>query len=239
MQQDYPALARTLTDLLSLQSPPLAITFSAEAPAGVARFEGGMPPPTPDGRTGRVPASCVFWIRGEAGTFTTVPEDHGNCSVGSLTHGLKSLDEAATGADVAALVESGWVSPEMFPQIPVVKGAPRHVTYGPLAETPVDPDVVYMRVNAKQAMMLSDAVPGIQFEGKPQCHILAIAREQDKTAISVGCMLSRVRTGMPNTEMSCAVPGARLTEVVGQLSTGCAVDGTVAAYASEDTARFR
>jgi hypothetical protein len=51
-------------------------------------------------------------------------------------------------------------------------------------------------------------------------------------------MLSRVRTGMPNTEMTCAVPGGRLAEVVQQIKTTAAIDGTVANYASEDSQRF-
>ena len=83
-----------------------------------------MPEPTADGRTGRVPAGCVFWVHALDRTFTTRPEDHGNCSVGSLTHGLIDLETAATRADVGALVEAGWVTPEVFPQIPVVAERP-------------------------------------------------------------------------------------------------------------------
>jgi uncharacterized protein (DUF169 family) len=98
--------------------------------------------------------------------------------------------------------------------------------------------VVFLRVNAKQAMTLSDAFPGMRFEGKPQCHIIAIAKEQQQIAVSVGCMLSRVRTGMPNTEMTCAIPGARLAEAAQQIKTTAIIDGTVANYASEDTRRF-
>ncbi|MCG6900830.1 MAG: DUF169 domain-containing protein [Gammaproteobacteria bacterium] len=49
--------------------------------------------------------------------------------------------------------------------------------------------------------------------------MIAIAKELQEIAISVGCMLSRVRTGMPNTEMTCAIPGARLAEVVQQVKT--------------------
>jgi hypothetical protein len=71
-----------------------------------------MPPATADGRTGAVAASCVFWIEGTRGVFTTKAEDHGNCSVGSLTHGFKTMQEVAGNADVAALCESGWVTPE-------------------------------------------------------------------------------------------------------------------------------
>lgn len=235
---DYQSLASELSDILGMQTAPLAITFSQEAPDGVQGFDTGMPEPTEDGRTGRVPAGCVFWMKAQDRTFTTVAEDHGNCSVGSLTHGFKTLEEAAGKSDVACLVEAGWVSPEIFPQIPVVREKPKYVTYGPLSETPVEPDVVFLRLNAKQAMVLSDAVSEIAFQGKPQCHIIAMAREQNAVAVSVGCMLSRVRTGMPSSEMTCAIPASRLHEVVEKLRSACAADKAVAAYASEDSKRF-
>lgn len=231
-------LASQLQDTLSLMSPPLAITFADELVADVAVFDEPMPKPLPDGRTGRVPAGCVFWMKAVDKTFSTVAEDHANCSVGSVTHGFKSLDEVADKSDVAAIVGAGWVSPEVFPKIPVISKKYNHVIYGPLAETPVEPDVVFLRVNAKQAMIISDALPSLRFEGKPQCHIIAIAREQRQVALSVGCMLSRVRTGMSNNEMTCAIPGDQLAEFVQKLKTTCAVDGTVAGYASEDTRRF-
>lgn len=236
--QDYRALASELSDLLNLQNAPLAISFSDEAPKGIGRYDGAAPAPTADGRTGRVPAGCVFWIKAKEGTFTTAAEDHGNCSVGSLTHGLKTLQEVAGNADVSALVEAGWVTPEAFPQIPVVQGSPKFVTYGPLGETTLEPDVVFLRLNAKQAMVLSDAVSEISFQGKPQCHIVAIAKEHNEVAVSVGCMLSRVRTGMANTEMTCAIPAKRLQEVVEKLRSTCLADNAVAAYASDDSKRF-
>src|SRR5688500_428326 len=107
---NWDMLAGELTSLLRLQAPPIGITFSDDEPAGVERYDAPMPEPTSDGRTGRVPAGCVFWMKGAERTFTTVPEDHGNCSVGSLTHGLIDLQQAGSRADVAALVEAGWVT---------------------------------------------------------------------------------------------------------------------------------
>ncbi len=235
---DHPKLSDDLVNALGLQHPPLAITFSHEPPEGVAPFADPMPKPTGDGRTGRVPAGCVFWMKAEGRSFSTVAEDHANCSVGSVTHGFKQLDEVGDKSDVGTLVSAGWVAPEMFPQIPVVKDHYQYVSYGPLKDAEADPDVVFLRVNAKQAMTLSDALPGLRFEGKPQCHIIAIAKEDQQVAVSVGCMLSRVRTGMPNTEMTCAIPGARLAEVAQKIKTTAAIDGAVANYASEDTRRF-
>ncbi|MGH9183961.1 MAG: DUF169 domain-containing protein [Acidimicrobiales bacterium] len=237
--QDWASLAARLSAALRPTAPPVAMTFSARPPSGVDPFDDPMPPPLPDGRTGRVPAGCVFWMRGVERTFSTVPADHGNCSVGSLTHGLATLDQVAGNDDVAALLASGWVSADDIPQIPVVAEGPGAVTYGPLAETPVDPDVVLVRLTPRSLMVLSDALPGLSVEGKPQCHIVAVAKERGEVAASVGCMLSRVRTGMPNTEVTCAIPADRLGEVIDAVSRTAEVDATVAAYAAEDSRRFR
>lgn len=237
MGEDWKALAEGLRRALAMHAPPIAITFHDAVP-DVARYDAPMPPPAPDGRTGRVSAGCVFWMKSAGRTFTTLPEDHGNCSVGSLTHGMRSLDEVAGNADVAALLESGWVTMDAVPEIPVVRTRPAAVTYGPLAEAPHDPDVVLLRLNARQLMMLSDAIPGLRTEGKPQCHIVAIAKERGEAAASVGCQLSRVRTGMANDEMTCALPATMLADVVARLERTAAADRAVAAYAAADARRF-
>ena len=237
-ETNWTELASELRERLSLQNPPLAITFSNEPPEGVSPYEAEMPEPTSDGRTGKVAAGCVFWMKAADATFTTVAEDHANCSVGSVTHGFKTLEDVGANEDVAALLESGWVTMDVVPEIPVVKERFQYVTYGPLADTNVAPDVVFARLNAKQLMILHDALPELHFEGKPQCHIVAIAKEQGQVAVSVGCMLSRVRTGMPNGELTCAIPGSKLADVVAKLGTTCAADGAVAAYAASDAKRF-
>jgi uncharacterized protein (DUF169 family) len=235
---DWPQLAADLSSALHLASPPLAITFSDAPPEGVEPFAEPVPDALPDGRTGRVPAGCVFWMKAAERTFSTVAEDHGNCSVGSVTHGFRALDEVAGNSDVAALLDSGWVTEEVVPQIPVVREKPGAVTYGPLAETPVDPDVVFLRVTGRQLMVLTDAIPGLRIEGKPQCHIVALAKEERVPAASVGCALSRVRTGMPPTEMTCALPASQVAEIVESVKRTADADTAVARYAADDARRF-
>jgi uncharacterized protein (DUF169 family) len=198
-----------------------------------------MSAPAEDGRHGRVAASCVFWMKGAERTFTTVPEDHGNCSVGRMTHGFAKLSDVAGNSDVAALFESGWVGMDDVPKIPVMSKGYEHVTYGPLSETPVDPDIVFLRLTPKQLMILSDAIPEMSLEGKPQCHIIAMAKEQKVVAASIGCMLSRVRTEMGAHEMTCAIPSSSLDDVLDRLRRAESIDSTVAAYAARDKARFR
>lgn len=236
--QAWDGLAERLTAALHLTSPPLAITFRDDVPGDVPGYDAPVPDPTEDGRTGRVPAGCAFWMAGAERTFATVPEDHGNCSVGSLTHGLIDLESAAVKSDVSTLVESGWVDETAFPTIPVVRDRPAAIVYGPLAETPTAPSVVLLRLNAAQLMTVTDAVPDVAIEGKPQCHVVAMAKEQGRVAASVGCALSRARTGMPATEMTCAIPGDALTDVVEAVERAAEVNATVARYAGEDATRF-
>ena len=112
---DWNSLAERLTKALSPVAAPLAITFSPTRPENIPAFDEPLAAPTPDGRTGRVPAGCVFWIRPGERTFSTVAEDHGNCSVGSLTHGSKRWKRRHKAKDVATLLESGWVAEEVFP----------------------------------------------------------------------------------------------------------------------------
>lgn len=233
----WTALGTELEEILRLTMPPVAITFTGQRPDGVAAFDDRVPPPMPDGRTGRVPAGCVFWVKATQRTFSTVPEDHSNCSVGRLTHGMAMLDDIAGNSDVAELVNSGWVGMDDTPGIPTISTRPGAVTYGPLQEA-TDPEVVLLRVNGRQLMVLSDALPGLRIEGKPQCHIIALAKEHGEVAASVGCALSRARTGMRVEEMTCAIPARKLGDVFDKLRRTVSIDAGVARYAAEDARRF-
>ena len=235
---DWTNLAEQLERALGLANAPLAISFATDAPAAAPAFDDPMPDPAEDGRTGRVPAGCVFWVKAADRTFSTVAADHANCSVGSVTHGFVELGDVLEKGDVGALLESGWVDAETAMQIPVVSETPAAVVYGPLAETPLDPDVVLLRMRGRQLIVLHDAFPEMPIEGKPQCHIVAIAKEQGEMAASVGCQLSRVRTGMPNAEMTCAIPAGQLGGLLERLAATAAADNAVARYAAEDMARF-
>jgi uncharacterized protein (DUF169 family) len=232
------ATAAELAAALHLAVAPVGIGFRGAVPEDMAAFDAPMSDPEPDGRQGRVPAGCVFWVRGVQRTFATVPEDHGNCSVGSYTHGMLSLEEAVGHSDVGALLESGWITPEAASAVPHVATRPAAVVYGPVSEAEELPDVVLLRVNGRQLMVLHDAVGDLRIEGKPQCHIVALAKEQGVVAASVGCALSRARTGMRPEEMTCAIPGARLGEVTAAVVATAGTDQVVARYAATDARRF-
>ena len=56
--------------------------------------------------------------------------------------------------------------------------------------------------------------------------------------MSVGCMLSRVRTGMSNNEVTCAIPASRVSELIERLRAARVADNAVAAYAADDFQAF-
>ena len=231
-------MAAELKNILGLAAEPVAISFRGSPPSGIAPFEAEPPPPGPDGRTGAVAAGCVFWMDGAERSFSTVPKDHGNCSVGCVTHGISSVDEVVQNDDVRAVVESGWVTPEAFAGMTVVRERPDYIVYGPAAEMTDEVSVILIRLNGKQQMFLDDAWPDLRLEGKPQCHIVAIAKDFGQVAMSVGCMLSRVRTGMSNNEVTCAIPPQVLPELIRRLLAARQADDQVAAYAASDAQRF-
>lgn len=223
---------------VGLEHAPVAITFHSNAPSnGAPWFDAPMSEPTEDGRTGRVAAPCVFWMQGHERTFHTAPVDHGNCSVGRFTHGLADAGDILDKADVGALLDVGWVTMEAFSGVAALSRRPEAITYGPLSETPDEPDVVLLRMRPAQMMELNDAVP-VEFSGKPQCQILPRAADSGTIAASMGCALSRARTGMGDDELTVAIPGNRVTEVVTALGPVTQADAAVVGYARSDMERF-
>ena len=232
-------LSARLVAVLRPLAAPIGIAFvrAGDASAEPA-FDAQRPAPNAAGRTGSVPAGCVFWIRATERTFATDAADHANCSVGSYTHGFLTLAEAAARDDVAAVLESGWVDAAAVGALPHLAEKPAQVVYGPLAQLERDPDVVLLRINALALMTLKDAFPSLRIEGKPQCHIIAIAKDGGEIAASVGCALSRARTGMRSDELTCALPAARLGAIVTAIEAAADLDRAMARYASADAQRF-
>src|SRR5438128_869733 len=75
--QDWRTLAGELSSTLGTDVPPIAITFTDTVPQDIPAFDDPMPAPNAaDGRTGRVSAGCVFWMKSTNRTFSTVAEDH-------------------------------------------------------------------------------------------------------------------------------------------------------------------
>ena len=137
--------------------------------------------------------------------------------------------------DDAALLDSGWVTMDMVPSIPVVTERPSHVTYGPLAETPVDPDVVVIAGRPGRVMLLLEAAGragvGVQpaLLGRPTCMALPAALTGGSVA-STGCIGNRVYTDLGDDELYVAMPGRDVGRIVAELGTIVAANDSLADY---------
>ena len=210
------------------------------APTASRPFDEPMPEPLADGRTGRVPAGCVFWMKAAERTFSTVAEDHGNCSVGSMTHGFKTLEEVAGNSDVAALLEtragSRWTSSRRSrsctrsrARSPTARWPTRRST--PTSCSCASPAASSWCCPTRSRACASKASRSATSWRSPR------KRACPRPASVARC--SRVRTGMPPTEMTCAIPASQLAEIVAvDRSSNAGADNAVAQYAAEDATRF-
>ena len=214
--------AQRLRDLLGLDYPPVAVSFDAPPHAGAA---------TPAAQ----PAGCCFWAPAQQQRLDTVATDHANCSVGSYTHGLIPLEQAAAGADTAALVGSGWVGEADLMAAAALTFRPSSITYQPLSEAQ-NPDVVLIRLSPKALMTLLSAVPDLTLARKPQCMIVPLAHA-GQVAVSPGCAFSRTRTNLPDDALTCAVPAREVESLIERLEMSTAADRAVSEFAAADIAR--
>ena len=81
--QDWRSINDRLTAALKPTAAPVAIFFLQEGSvAPVARLDETYAEPNDAGRTGQVPAGCVFWIKGSSAAFATTASDHAGLSRG-------------------------------------------------------------------------------------------------------------------------------------------------------------
>jgi uncharacterized protein (DUF169 family) len=205
----------SLERLLSLTSPPVAIAFVDAAPAGVAHV------------SNIEPAGCGYWRRAAAGeVFYTTADDHKGCPVGAHTHNvpLSSAEKADLMGLVETMVGLQYLKMDEVPQIPTRETPLRVAVYAPLNATAISPDVVLVRGNARQLMLLAEAAQAAGVAGaapamgRPTCAVIPQAINADKTATSFGCIGNRVYTAAADDEAYFAIPGAQLRSIEEKLT---------------------
>jgi uncharacterized protein (DUF169 family) len=222
---NFAVLAERLSELLGLTEPPVAVTFDAH---GVDASSRQVP---------AHPAGCCFWSPSQQQRLDTVAADHAHCSVGSYTHGLISLEQAAGGADTAVLVDSGWVGEADLMATAALPFRPSLITYQPLAEDEADDaNVVLVRLSPAALMTLHGAVPNLTLARKPQCVIVPLAYA-GQAAVSPGCAVSRTRTNLPTDHLTCAISARDLDLIIERLEASTAADRAVSEFAAADMAR--
>ena len=202
----YSPIAQSLTASLKLTQPPVAVCLTESLPAGVESW------------SGHSPAGCRFWQEAGTRVFATSAADHGLCSIGMYTHNLEMSPAAGTdlGDALKVFADLGYVRAEDIPGIPVLASKPKHVVYGPLAQTPVAPDVVLLFVRADQTLILSEASQQLEgglppAMGRPACAIIPQARNTGRSALSLGCCGARAYLDVLSDDIALyAIPGATI-----------------------------
>ena len=206
---------------------PVAVAFLDAEPATVKKYEGTQP------------SGCSFWrLAAEGRTFYTVPENHFNCAVGAYTHNIAlSQDrEKETEQTLKMMFDLGYVKPEEVPQIPRLPKTPKAIVYSPLAEMPVDPDLVLFALKPSAAMLLQEAATragvgtGAPALGRPTCMALP-ASLLHGTITSLGCVGNRIYTGLGEDEIYIVLRASDLAKTADQLQVISGANSALRDYA--------
>ena len=208
--------AKQLQDLLGLRTSPVGITFQPSPPANVPRVSAAGP------------AGCSYWKRASEGqSFYTEAPDHYNCPIGAYTHGVDLPPAQAKELEgvVGTMIGLGYLRAEEVAGIPRRQEKFGVAVYAPLSASPGTPDVVMIRGNARQMMLLSEAAQaaGIGSDaglmGRPTCAMIPQVLQSTKSAASLGCIGNRVYNQLGDDEFYFALPGKQVGPVVEKLST--------------------
>ncbi|MGN2390952.1 DUF169 domain-containing protein [Pelomicrobium sp. G1] len=225
---DYRDAARTLEQSLKLAFSPVAVCLVQEPPAGVGVYSGPS-----------VPAGCVFWQEGAKGAFVTSAADHALCAVGVYTHNLADAPPTQRTELEAALkimAELDYLREEDVARVPVAQRPSRRVLYAPLAETPLDPDVVLIFAQAGQGLVIAEAVEQVEGGappalGRPACSVVPQALNTGRAALSLGCCGARAYLDALTGEVALwALPGVRLGEYVARIAVLARANVTLTAF---------
>jgi uncharacterized protein (DUF169 family) len=223
---DYRIIEQRLFEVLGLQRRPVAVAFRESAPAGISRF------------TGTQPSGCSFWRIAAGGqTFYTVPSDHYNCAIGSYTHNLTLQQDRAQELDqtLSFMTGLGYIKMEEVANIPRLHQPPGVVIYAPLADAPVEPDVVLFPGRPGRVMLLQEAAlragvgAQVPLFGRPTCMALPAALAYGVVA-STACIGNRVYTDMAEDELYVAVPGKDLLRIAEEAQTIASANAALYEY---------
>lgn len=222
-----------LRDSLNLQMPAVAISFRPTAPAGMQHVQVSGP------------SSCSYWkLAAEGNTFYTDAPDHLSCTIGAYTHGVEMPPEKGKELEsmLGEMVKLNYIRMEEVPGIPRRTDAFGVAIYAPLSDAPFEPDVVLVRGNARQIMLLTEAAKAANIEhdaitmGRPTCAMIPAAIESERGVSSFGCVGNRVYTGIPDDELYLAIPGSKVAEVVDKLEVICNANRALETFHQEHAA---
>lgn len=223
----YRRQADRLNTSLTLALPPIAVAFRDTVPAGVPAFEGA------------VPAGCAFWEQAATRTFATTAADHALCSIGIHTHNMEGAPASQPGelqAALGAMIGLDYVRADEVAAIPVLDRRVKHAIYGPLAEFPVEPEVVFLFADARQGLVLCEAVERVDRGvpaalGRPACAVVPHVMNRGNAALSLGCCGARAYLDALSDDIALwALPGSKLDLYCEQVENLARANETLTAF---------
>jgi uncharacterized protein (DUF169 family) len=225
MTENLAAIAQQLTDDLELTSPPVQVSYLDAAPSGVPAHPGGAP------------SVCTFFSEGRSRPFYADLPEHEACEVGAFVLGIApegQLGERLM-ATVGMMQKEGYLAPGEEAKIPRNAKPPKFVAYGPLGSLPMAPTNVLLFARPKSAMLAMEAsAEPVPVNGRPMCAVVPTLNAGAPVAVSIGCIGSRIYTGMGDDQMLVGIRGDRLADFAQRLRK---IRSANAAVGTEDRRR--
>lgn len=206
--------ASRLEKALALARAPVAITFAE--PAKHDR------PQTP------VTAGCQFWQWGSEQRLVTTAEDHANCAIGIHTHSLSGAPNTQANelnVTLAAMQGLDYVRPDEVAALPTLNQSHSTITYQPLADCQELPALVLIFADARQGLIITEAVTRVDDVappalGRPACMLVPVVLNSGTSASSLGCCGARAYLEIFDDEkMLWGLHGAQLEAYVDAIET--------------------
>jgi uncharacterized protein (DUF169 family) len=213
----YAELSTKIKRTLGLESSPIAISFSNEAPEGVEQLKGRM----------RL-CQMLDKVRLGGESFYTDSENH-ECDGGASSCGLRELSERLkTGeflVEDLGLFGSTRAARRFLSSNPRIEcGTVTVVSFSPLEKAPFEPDVVVLICNAMQGMKIAEAfayksgkrIMGLT--GPPICSaVVAAPFLSRKVVYNLGDLGARRFMNVKDENIFIGIPAALLPEIAENL----------------------
>jgi len=225
----YSQTSEMIKSNLSLDSNPIAISFTDDLPSGIKDFSQN---------NSAVAAGCMFWQTALTEPFATSAKDHAGCAVGLYTHNLgfdtntkKDLDDALGVFDAL-----NYVKPEDVSKISAMQKQYKYVVYAPLHLAVLPPDVVLLFAVPSQSLILTEAAAMVDGKsplamGRPACGVVPEVINNGRAAFSLGCCGAKAYVNTFGTEvMLFGMPGKNIEAYANAIETFSKANKTLSTF---------
>jgi uncharacterized protein (DUF169 family) len=208
--------AKELQETLPLKWLPISVTFTKDPPAGIRRIDQ------------RAPSGCTYWrLAAEGKIFYTEASDHYGCPIGAYTHGVELPPEQSKELEglIDTMVGLNYLKMEEVPAIARRDVPFRFAIYAPPTDSPFEPDVVIVRGNPKQMMLLAEAAiaAGISASAgivsRPTCSVVPAVMKSGQYVMSLACIGNRVYNDLSDDELYSAFRASQFRDVIEKMKS--------------------